>query len=263
MRSVSAKNLFVAALAGLLCGTAGETLLFLEAQVRRLERSLADEFRIVLFSAGEMKDAERAGVEALLRKLPGTDQARFISRDESLERLRRQDPELVRAVALLGENPLQSAWEVSLTPEAMGGAGEWAEKAARIPKVGDIRFKPMQVHAAVRCQFYARFLHLALSLLAFFWLAGAAAALWAALSWPEARGVLENLLPRLAMAGVGAAGGMGIVFLATLPLKSSPLAWAAPTEAAQGLLFVAGLFGSLFAWDWVHASHPHHAAHPH
>ena len=253
----------MAALAGLLCGTAGETLLFLESQARRMEKALAADFRIVVFAAGELREVERGAVEAALRKLPGTAEARFVSREEALETLRRQDPDLVRAVALLGENPLQPAWEVSLVPEDLGMAGMWVEKAARLPKVGDVRFKPMQVQAAVRCQFYSRFLRLAIGLAAFFWLIGAAAALWAALSWPEARGVVESLPPRLAMAGVGAAGGMAVVFVAALPLKSAPLAWAAPVAQAHWLLFAAGLLGSLFAWDWVHVPRPHHPGHPH
>ena len=250
----------MAALAGLLCGTAGETLLFLESQARRMEKALAADFRIVVFAAGELREVERGAVEAALRKLPGTAEARFVSREEALETLRRQDPDLVRAVALLGENPLQPAWEVSLVPEDLGMAGMWVEKAARLPKVGDVRFKPMEVQAAVQCQFYARFLRLALSLAAFLWLAGAAASVWAALSWPEARGVLESLPARALLAALGAGGGMGVVFLAALPLRSAAQAWAAPGMAAQAGLFAAGLLGALFAWDWSPHVAGHHGA---
>lgn len=250
MKSPSVKNLFAAALAGLLCGTLGETLLFLEAHTRRIEAVLADDFRIVAFLATELPEAQRKAIGERLRALPGTEEVRFVSRDAALEDLRRQDPEVVRSVALLGENPLQSAFEAALVPEAIARAPQWADAAAQVPGVGDIRFKPLEVHAVAQCQFFNRFLRLALSLSAFFWLAGAAAAIWAAMSLREARGVVEGLPARLGMAGTGAAGGMGLILAAALPLKAAPAGWAAPTDWAQGALFVAGLLGALLAWDW-------------
>ncbi|MBI4423196.1 MAG: hypothetical protein HY554_05695, partial [Elusimicrobia bacterium] len=249
-KSVSMKNLFVAALAGLLCGTIGEALLFLEAQVRRVEAVLAEDFRVVAFLGEELPEAKWKVVEEKLRALPGTSAIAFISRDSALESLRLQDPELAGSVALLGENPLQSSFEIALAPEAVSRAPAWAESASQIAGLGDIRFKPMQVRAVVQCQFYDRFLRLAISLAAFFWLAAAAAALWAAVTFREAQGALEALPPRLGMASVGTACGMGLVLIAALPLRSAPAAWAAPGAAAHACLFLAGALGALFAWDW-------------
>lgn len=244
----------MAALAGLLCGVIGETLLFLEAQTRRVETVLADDFRIVVFLAGERPQAERDALEGELRSLPGTREVRFVSRDAALDALRREDPELMRSVALLGENPLESAFEAQLEPENISRASQWAEGASRLEGVGDIRFKPLEVQAVVQCQFYTRFLRLALSLSAFFWLTGAAAGLWAALRLREARGVIEGLPSRLGLAAVGAAGGMGLVLIAALPLKTAPAGWAAPALWAQACLFIAGTLGSLLAWDWAGAA---------
>lgn len=253
-RSPSFKNLFAAALAGLLCGTLGETLLFLEAQARRVESVLAEDFRIVAFLAADLPEAGRKELEGKLGGLPGTREVRFVSRDEALEGLRGQDPELMRSVALLGENPLQSAFEATLAPESIARAPQWADAASELPGVGDIRFKPMQAQAVVQCQFYARFLRLALSLAAFFWLAGSAASLLAALRLREARGVVAGLPARVAMAGIGSAGGMGLVLAAALPLKASPVGWAAPALWSQACLFLIGLLGALAAWDWSGAA---------
>lgn len=244
------KNLFTAALLGLLCGTVGETLLFMEAQTRRVEEALCADFRIVAFLDGQLPEAAVRALEASLLEVPGTAGVRFVSRDESLAALRHQDPEMMRSVALLGENPLESAFEVELHPESVARSSEWAEAAAKLKEVGDIRFKPMEVQAIVQAQFFVRFLRLALSLSGFFWLAGAAAGLWAALSTREARGILDGLPSRAAMAGLGAAAGMGLVLVAALPLRSAPAAWAAPTPLSQALLFGAGLLGAFFAWDW-------------
>lgn len=244
----------MAALAGLLCGVVGETLLFLEAQARRVETVLADDFRIVLFLSSEPAEAKRKALEERLRALPGTRDVRYVSRDEALESLRRQDPEITRSVALLGENPLQSAFEARLEPESISRASQWADGAGRLDGLADIRFKPLEVQAVVQCQFFVRFLRLAVSLSAFFWLAGAAAGLWAALRLREARGVVEGLPPRLALAAIGAAGGMSLVFVAALPLKTAPAGWASPTASAQAALFVAGVLGALLAWDWSGSS---------
>lgn len=251
MKGASVKSLFAAALAGLLCGTIGETLLFLDAQVRRVEALLVQDFRIVAFLLGELPEPKWRTVEEKLRALPGTFDVRFLSRDGALEALRGQDPELMDAVTLLGENPLNSSFEIALAHDAVGLASAWTTAAARIPEIGDIRFKPMQVRAVVQCQFYSRFLRLAISLAGFFWLAAAAAAVWAALNFREARGALEGLGPRLCMAGIGSAGGMGLVAVAALPLKSAPAAWASPTAAAHACLFAAGLMGALLTWDWA------------
>ncbi|MBI5200859.1 MAG: hypothetical protein HY925_04660 [Elusimicrobia bacterium] len=250
MKAPTVKTLFMAALGGLLCGVVGETLLFLEAQTRRVENVLADDFRIVVFLAGEQPESQRNVLEDKLQALPGTAEVRYVSRDAALDTLRREDPELMKSIALLGENPLQSAFEARLDPESIARASQWADAAAKFPGVGDIRFKPMEVQAVVQCQFFVRFLRLAISLSAFFWLAGAAAGLWAAMKLKEARGVVEGLPPRLGLAAAGTAGGMGLVLIAALPLKTAPAGWAAPAAWAQFCLFIAGVLGALLAWDW-------------
>jgi hypothetical protein len=205
----------------------------------------------VAFLAAELPEAGRKELEARLSSLPGTRELRYVSSDEALESLRGQDPELTRSVARLGELALQAAFEAALAPESIARAPQWVDEASRLQGVGDIRYKPMQAQAVVQCQFYARFLRLALSLSAFFWLAGAAACLWAALRLREARGVVEGLAPRLAMSGIGAAGGMGLVLAAALPLKASPAGWAVPAPWSQACLFICGLLGALMAWDWA------------
>ena len=70
----------------------------------------------------------------------------------------------------------------------------------------------------------------------------------------------RTLLVAVAVMGVGAGGGMGVVFLAALPLRSAAQAWAAPGMAAQAGLFAAGLLGALFAWDWSPHVAGHHGA---
>ena len=195
-------------------------------------------------------------LEDKLQALPGTAEVRYVSRDAALDALRKEDPELMKSIALLGENPLQSAFEARLEPESIARASQWADGASKLAGVGDIRFKPMEVQAVVQCQFFVRFLRLALSLSAFFWLAGAAAGLWAALRLKEARGVIEGLPQRLGLAAIGAAGGMGLVLIAALPLKTAPAGWAAPPGWAQAFLFIAGVLGALLAWDWAGAYRP-------
>ena len=244
-------------LAGLLCGTIGEALLSLDAQVRHLEEVLIADFRVVAFLSEEMAESKWRVAEERLRALPGTREVRFVSRDGALESLREQDPELARSVALLGENPLQSAFEIELAPEAVSRTASWARSAGELPGIGDIRFKPRQVQAVVQCQFYSRFLRLVSSLAAFFWLAGCAAALWKALAEDDGRAGPGGLRARLAAAALSCAAGMGVVLLAALPLRSSPAAWASPYGWSQALLLLVGTLGALLMWQREQPRRPH------
>jgi len=91
---------------GLLGGLGGETLLFLQRQSARIEQVMEDDFRLVLFLKKEPQDGKQKVLEDRLRALPDVADARYVSRQEAMAELRRQDPELVESVGLPFAIPL-------------------------------------------------------------------------------------------------------------------------------------------------------------
>ena len=98
---------------------AGQTLILVEGQCRRLETALRDDFRVVLFLRGPLEDPKRLVLEERLRAQPEAAAVRYVAPEEGLAALRREDPELVDSVALVGENPLPGAFEVRPAPDAL------------------------------------------------------------------------------------------------------------------------------------------------
>src|SRR5688500_11566133 len=100
-------------------------LLFLERQCAKVESVLKEDFRVVLF----LKEDPAPGREKVLAEqllgLPGVQDARFISRQEALAELRRDEPELVESALLLSDNPLLPAFEVKLDDDNLARAPQW------------------------------------------------------------------------------------------------------------------------------------------
>src|SRR4051812_31027713 len=100
-------------------GLAGETLLLAERLSTRLETSLRDDFRVVLFTRAALEESRAKVLEEKIRAAAGVVDVRYVPADEALAALKRDDPELAESVALVGDNPLPSAFEVSPAPEAL------------------------------------------------------------------------------------------------------------------------------------------------
>lgn len=231
---------------------AAQTLLLVERQCIRLESALRDDFRVVLFlraqdDAGKGAPARIKVLEERLRALPETAQARFVSSDEALAALKREDPEMVDAVALVGENPLPGSFELTPTAEALPHLAAWIDSLQELADWSDIRWKSAQLQAILRARLYGHWLRLVLSSL---FCSAVALALWslgASLRLP-ARGGADALL-----AGAGALGGasgMAVAALTAWPLHRDAFLWAWPawwTQAAV-VLVCAALGWSLSLW---------------
>src|SRR5580700_8906598 len=155
---------------------AGQTLILVEGQCRRLETALRDDFRVVLFLRGPLEESKRLVLEEKLRAQPEVEDVRYVSPEEGLAALRREDPELVDSVALVGENPLPGAFEVRPASEALPRLAAWIESAEGLADWSDVRWKPAQLRAILRARLYGHWLRLILSTL---FCAAAALALWA------------------------------------------------------------------------------------
>lgn len=223
---------------------AAQSLLLAEGQCRRLETALRDDFRVVLFLRGPLEDSKRMVLEEKLRAAPEAAEVRYVSPDESLAALRREDPELADSVALVGDNPLPGAFEVRPTPEALPRLAAWIDSAEGLADWSDVRWKTAQLQAILRARLYSHWLRLTLSTL---FCAAAGLALWALLGSLQDRAADR----RLAWAGaLGGAAGLALSALAAWPLRRDGLLWVWPAAWTQAAVIAAcaALGWSLSLW---------------
>lgn len=245
MRSMGAKSrawwVFAFAAAAAL---AAQTLLLVEGQCRRLETALRDDLRVVLFLRGPLDEPKRQVLEEKLRASPDVADVRYVSPDEGLAALKREDPELVDSVAVVGENPLPGAFEVQPAPDALPRLAAWIASAQSLADWSDVRWKPAQVQAVLRARLYGHWLRLTLSTLL---CAAAALAIWTLLGSLDERARDR----RLAVAGaLGGAAGLALAALLAWPLRRDGLLWAWPAAWTQAALVAAcaALGWSLTLW---------------
>ncbi len=236
MPKIKLTPFFPTVVLSLLFGIAGEALLHVEAQCRRAASVLAEDFRILVFLSPSLSDGRQKEIEDALLRLSGVRSVRLVTPEAALEEMHREDPELSRSVALLGENPLSAAFEVEIRPEAVNRVSERAAAAAAMEGVEDVRYRRLQAGALAHMQLYGWFLRSVILCCALLWLAAVAASLWAR------RGALEPgriLWRRAGGAGLAAASGALLVLAVVFPLSSvAPKIW--PPLWAQFLLVLAG-----------------------
>lgn len=222
-------SLFTLAVAA---GLAGETLLLAERHCSRLEESLRDDFRVVLFLRAPMEQSRAKVLEEKLRAAPEIADVRYVSADEALAAIKREDPELAESVALVGDNPLPAGFEVRPAPESFTHLGAWLDGAQRLAEWSDVRYKPGQVAAILRLRFYARLLRMTLSTL----LCLVAGLALSVVGWPlltvRTKAPHGWAVPVGWAAAGGAAGALFAIAIAW-PLHRDELLWAWPSPLAQ------------------------------
>lgn len=214
-------------------GLAGETLLLAERHCSKLEASLRDDFRVVLFLRGSLEESRAKVLEEKLRAAPEVADVRFVSADDALAALKRDDPELVESVALVGGNPLPSAFEVRPAPESFTHLGAWLDGAQRLAEWSDVRYKPGQVQAILRLRFYSRLLRMTLSTL--LCLVAGIALIVLATGAKSGHGARKTVL----WAAAGGAAGLLCAIAIASPLRREERMWAWPAPLAQAALLAA------------------------
>lgn len=226
----------------LIGGLAAESLLVLRKQSGRFAQDMRDDFRVLVFLQGDVDASKRLVLAEKLRALPDVDAVRYVSRDESLAGLRRDEPELAESVTFIGENPLPPAFEVRLAADGLARFPQWLAAAGAVADWGDVRYRPGQVRAVLQARFYEHFLALALST----GLCAAALAAFALL-W---RGAPKHHAPAgrsaLPAALAGSAAGIGLTCLLALPMRDHLPWWSLPPSSTQ-----LGLFLGLAAFGWL------------
>jgi len=221
---------------------AAQTLILVESQCRRLETALSDDFRVVLFLRGSMEEGRRAVLEEKLRAMPEAADVRYVPPEEGLAAVRRDDPELVDAVALVGENPLPGAFEIRPAAAALPHLTDLVGSLEGLADWSDVRWKDAQLKAILRARLYGHWLRLTLSTLL---CAAAGLALWTlgtCLHEPSraAGGALA------AAGGLGGAAGLAFAALVSWPLRRDGLLWTPAPAWMQAA--VAGA-GAVLGWS--------------
>jgi cell division protein FtsX len=225
-------------------GLAGQTLLLAERHCSRLETSLRDDFRVVLFLRAPLEKGRIKVLEEKLRANPEVDDVRFVSSDEALAALKREDAELAESVALVGDNPLPSAFEVRPAPQALTRLSAWLDSTQRLADWSDVRYKSNQLQSILRLRFYAHVLRVTLNGLLCL-AAGLALASLAAAARVQMAGLRWAF-----WAGMGGAFGSILSTAAAWPLRRDEMLWALPTPPSQlALLACCAMLGwSLSLW---------------
>lgn len=231
-------------LLGLTFGVFGETLLWLRAQAVFAQARLKEDFRVVVYMREDADAVRRTVAAEKLRALAGVQSMRWVSSDEGLKLYAREDPDLLRAAAFLGENPLPDAAELELSEEGLRGVPELVRRACEIPETGDILYKPLELESLLRVRFYERLTSLALAFAAGLWLFVLAFRL-ASVVFAGARPAWD--WEAAFNAGAGCVFGALAVALALWPAQRNAAAVAWPGGAAQcaGLLLCAAVGGAL------------------
>lgn len=216
-----------------------------------MELALREDFRVVLFlraEAAEGKDssARLKVLEEKLRVQPEVAHARYVSAEEALSVLKRDDPELVDSVALVGDNPLPGSFEVMPTAEALPHLAAWIDSVQSLAEWSDVRWKSAQLQAILRARLYGHWMRLTLSSL---FCAAAALVLWAlglSLRVPGRAGE-----PRLGIAGaLGGCAGLACAVLVAWPLHHDAVLWSWPLAWTEVVVIgaCAALGWSLSLW---------------
>ncbi len=222
-------------------GLAGESLLLAERHCSHLESSLRDDFRVVLFTRAALEEARAKVLEEKIRAAPEVAEVRYITADEALSTLKRDDPELAESVALVGDNPLPAAFEVRPTPESLTHLAAWINGAQRLADWSDLRYKPGQVQAILRLRFYAHCLRMTLNTLVCLIAGLALGMLTGSFSAEKDKGSASSptSVKFMLWAVAGGAVGAALALAITWPLHRDELLWAWPQPLAQLLLLAA------------------------
>ena len=230
----------VAALAAL----AVQSLLIVEGQCHRLESALLEDFRVVFFLHAPIEDAKRAVIEEKIRADPDAAEVRYVSPEQALSALKREDSDLVDSIAFVGNNPLPGGFEIRPSAEALPRLAAWIESLQAVGAWSDVRWKPAQLQAILRARLYAHWLRLVLSTM----ICGAAGlALW--MLWISLHGHARDR--RLIWAGaLGGVAGLAIAALFAWPLRRDLLLWVWPPVWTQAVVVAscAVLGGCLSIW---------------
>jgi len=113
-------------------GVGGEALLFVRHQCSEIESFLMEDFRIVVFVKDTLQKTSKKFWKTDARP-PMVEAVRAVSTQEFSPENRGKEPRLTEAIRFLGRNLLPPAFEITISPEAIGSFKNWLPKLQELP----------------------------------------------------------------------------------------------------------------------------------
>lgn len=201
------------------------TLCLCEVQCRRLESVLREDFCVIFFVKASTPADKLKITEERLRALPDVDDVKFVSADDALDQLRREDPDLVDAIALVGDNPLSPAFEVTPAVSVLPFLPAWIDNQRAIADWTEIRWKSPQLQALMRARLFAGWLRLVLRTL----LCLTVGLLLCAAAWSWEKNRELGQMSAALWGALGGALGIAAAFGAAWPLRRDDALWSWPS----------------------------------
>lgn len=251
------KRRFSAAfLLGILLGLGGEAALLSEQASLRFAQILQNDFHVLFFIPSNSSPKQIDDLKKKLIAIPGTQTVSFISQDESLLFLKKEDPSILNALSLLTGNPIDPAFEVSLDPTGLRSFPTWLSSAKTDSSWSDVRYRPSEIQSILRLDLYSRFLKVLLSaLLCVTALIGVLGIFMPLITLskrtsPQIFTLLSLNTKTWGVSLLGVLFGAGFSGFFAFPLAAAISWWSWPSLIPQCLLFISAALagGALCAW---------------
>ncbi len=106
--------------------------------LKRLSGGVATDPQLAVFLALDASRADIERIEAELKSAAFAQRVEFVSKDQALADLRREEA-MAETIRALKSNPLPDAFVVHLRPDAGGAAEVFAQRLRAVPKVAHVR----------------------------------------------------------------------------------------------------------------------------
>ncbi|MFA6582745.1 MAG: permease-like cell division protein FtsX [Elusimicrobiaceae bacterium] len=231
----------------------GETVLFFSGQVKLISAVLRDDFKIILTVDESFPETGIKELEDKLYAVQGVTYAKYVSKNESFETVRSEDPELARTILTFGQNPLPRMITIKASDNALSNAGSWLKTniVDKMQGISGVSYNPEQIYAILQADFYDGLLSLVLALAA---IAILLLAFFVELSAAKHIPFLHK--PRQSLGWMfsgflGASAAWAVMLALVYPMKHlSPMWWSFPVLWRQMLVLLCGaiLGWSMFRW---------------
>ncbi|MCX7905341.1 MAG: permease-like cell division protein FtsX [Elusimicrobiales bacterium] len=130
------------------------SMLFLFFQAKNINKFLSEDFRIIVALSKNSKQ----DVIQNISNIKGVKNSVFVSSDELMKRLEKEDIELYLSIKSLSKNPVPDIVEVEIDSMYLGSIELILNEISKINGVEDIRYRPDEIIAIMHSEFYSRFL---------------------------------------------------------------------------------------------------------
>lgn len=139
-----------------------QSLLFVDARLESYYRDLSDSFKVILVVEGKPSNDALAQMGETLNQKEDVSSVRLYSPADALEAVRRQNPQLVESLLLMGKNKMPAYYELKLTPQAVNNVGPLVDNLASEYEILSPRYNAQHAQLVFYTGLCAKLLRLSL-----------------------------------------------------------------------------------------------------